>query len=111
LGDINTGDREEWFVGEKYNLYKKISHSKYCELWNPKKEMVQRTSYEYCDYTHDFVTDADDGNWTFIFGINGKLSEETVVQEIQVKKSKENNLLQVIEISYSHLYYKNIAKV
>jgi hypothetical protein len=68
-------------------------HTKYCEIWNPKKELVQRA----CSYTQNIVTDADEGNWTVVFGTDGKLTEETLVQEIDVRKSKENNEVRVIE--------------
>jgi hypothetical protein len=62
-------------------------HTKYCEIWNPKKELVQRA----CSYTQNIVTDADEGNWTFVFGIDGKLAEETLVLQIIVIKIEENN--------------------
>jgi hypothetical protein len=73
-----------------------MSHasSKYCELWNPREELVLRKLYPYpCDYTQHIVTDADNGNWTFVFGVNGKFSEDTFIQEIKVIKGKKNDLL------------------
>jgi hypothetical protein len=71
-----------------------MSHtsSKYCELWNPKKELVQRM-VPYCAYTQPVVTDADEGNWTIVFGVDGKFSEESFTQEIKVIKGKQNCLL------------------
>jgi C1A family cysteine protease len=109
LDQISSGEipTKEWLIGDTQTLYlSKQPYSKYCELWNPRKELVQRASV--CNYKQPFVTDADEGNWTFVFGIYGKLSEETLVQEIDVKKSKENNSVRVIETTYSILYYKNI---
>lgn len=44
-----------------------------------------------CSYTQNIVTDADNGNWTFVIGKNGKLMEETFIQEIKVIKGKKNN--------------------
>jgi hypothetical protein len=71
-----------------------MSHpnSKYCELWNPRKELVQRTLLS-CGYAQRIVTDADNGNWTIVFGVNGKFSEESFTQEIKVIKGKETYLL------------------
>jgi hypothetical protein len=65
---------------------------KYCEVRNPRKELVQRTSSG-CYYTQPIVTDADNGNWTFVFGVDGMFSEQSFTQEIKVIKGKENYLL------------------
>jgi hypothetical protein len=48
---------------------------------------------EFCDYTQDIVTEAHEGNWTFVYGIEGKLLEERIVQKIRVTKSKGTRLL------------------
>lgn len=66
-------------------------NSKYCELWNPNNELVQRSPSD-CSYTQNIVTDADNGNWTIVFGMNGKLTEDKFIQKIKVIKGKENNL-------------------
>jgi hypothetical protein len=94
LGIFDTGEvpPKELMIGESIRLYRPgYPFSKYCELWNPQKEMVQRERI--CYYTQNIVTDADDGNWTFVFGIDGKILENTIVQEIIVKKSKGTSLL------------------
>ncbi|GFG31858.1 hypothetical protein Cfor_09172, partial [Coptotermes formosanus] len=87
LDQINSGEipAKEWLIGDTQALdIPKQPYSKYCEIWNPRKELVQRASV--CNYTQNIVTDADEGNWTFVFGIDGKLTNETLVQEIDVKK-------------------------
>jgi hypothetical protein len=81
-----------WIIGERGTLGSTLyPYSKYCEIWNAQKEMVHRGSV--CGYTQDFVTEADNGNWTFVVGIDGKLLEERIVQEIIVTKSKGTRLL------------------
>jgi len=83
---------QEWLIGERNTIYRpQYPYSKYCELWNPQKKMIQRGLV--CSYTQSTVTDADEGNWTFAFGIDGKLLEDTIVQEIIVKRSKGTSLL------------------
>jgi len=83
--DIGEEPPQEWVIGETKSISRpKYPYSKYCELWNPQKKMVQRESV--CSYTQRFVTDADEGNWTFVFGIGGKILEDTIVQEIIVTK-------------------------
>jgi hypothetical protein len=89
--DIGEKPPQEWVIGETRILSMYYPHSKYCELWNPQKKIVQRERN--CFYTQETVTDADEGNWTFVFGINGKLLEDTTVQEIIVNKSKDTRLL------------------
>jgi hypothetical protein len=92
--DIEEEPPLEWLIGERNGLYRlKYPESKYCELWNPQKELVHRGNELYCGYTQSIVTDADDGNWTFVFGIDGKILEDTTFQEIIVKKSKDTSLL------------------
>jgi hypothetical protein len=98
LDTIITGETnpEVWDFGKQGSLIMpNLQHSQYCELWNPRKELVQQARV--CIYTQEIVTDADEGNWTFVFGINGKLSEDRAVQKIIVTKGKENNFIQVIE--------------
>jgi hypothetical protein len=78
---------------------------KYCEIWNTRQELVQRTiNPSYCEYLQPIVTDADEGNWTFVFGANGEISEESFTQEIKVMKGKRNDLL--LESPNSRLYIK-----
>jgi hypothetical protein len=94
LDTFDTGEdpQQEWWVGESEGLYKDPHpNKKYCEVWNPKKEMVHRESI--CNYTQSIVTDADDGNWTFVYGTHGKLLENTIVQKITVSKGKGTSLL------------------
>jgi hypothetical protein len=107
LDTFDTGEKppQEWWVGERKILSgQQYPYSKYCELWNPKKEMVQRNSD--CFYIKEIVNDNDDGNWTYVYGINGKVLEDTIVRKITVNKGKGTSLLCIIEISYSKLYYK-----
>jgi hypothetical protein len=94
LEDIDTGPRLpiEWTFGKSGTVSMSQPNSKYCELWNPKKERVQLVTSG-CNYTQHVVTDVDDGNWTIVFGMNGKLSEETCIQRIIVTKGKETNSL------------------
>jgi hypothetical protein len=89
LDEINTGPNPLliWRFGEQGTLSMTTQPTKYCEIWNPKKELVQRA----CNYTQNIVTDADRGDWTFVFGIDGKLKNETLVQRVAVLESKENN--------------------
>jgi hypothetical protein len=94
LDTFDTGEEppQEWWVGQKGSLNRQPhSQINYCEFWNPKKEMVQRGRF--CDYTQSIVTDADDGNWTFVYGMDGKLLEGTIVQEITVTEGKGTSLL------------------
>ena len=98
LDTIITGEMnpKEWNFGKRESLTMPNQYqSQYCELWNPRKELVQQATV--CTYTQEIVTDADEGNWTFVFGINGKLSEYRAVQKINVAKGKENNFIRVIE--------------
>jgi hypothetical protein len=84
---------EIWWVGEKGRELNMTdySHSKYYEVCNPKKEKacVQPD----CNYTKEIVTDTDNGNWTFLFGIDGKLMEDTIDKKIIVRKGKGTRLL------------------
>jgi len=87
LNTFDTGEvpPQEWVIGESGTINRpRYPFSKYCELWNPQKKMVQHQ--QVCNYTQRPVTDADEGNWTFVFGIDGKLLEDTIIQEITVKK-------------------------
>jgi hypothetical protein len=78
---------------------------KYCEIWNARQELVQRKIYpSYCEDLEPIVTDADKGYWTFVFGVNGKISERSFTQEIKVMKGKRNDLL--LESPNSRLYIK-----
>jgi hypothetical protein len=90
LEDFDIGDQSSdiWWVGdENKTLYKpSYPHTNYCELWNPKNERV--TGVSDCRYTHKIVTDADAGDWKFVFGIKGKLLEDTIDKKIIVKKGK-----------------------
>jgi hypothetical protein len=90
---IGEKDPQEWILGKEETLDLSTSlYTKYCKLWNPKKEMVQKTRT--CSYTQSPVTDADEGNWTFAYGIEGKLLEDIAVQEVTViEKSKGKSLL------------------
>ncbi|XP_033610839.1 uncharacterized protein LOC111873065 isoform X3 [Cryptotermes secundus] len=87
LSSINTRPRPpiEWPFGGPGSVSMSHANSKYCELWNPRKELVQHT-LSGCNYVQSIVTDADNGNWTFVFGVNGKFSEESFTQEIKVIK-------------------------
>jgi hypothetical protein len=80
----------EWTFGGVGTLSKPQTNSKYCEIWNPNKQLVPHMPGA-CSYTQNIVTDADNGNWTFVIGKNGKLMEETFIQEIKVIKGKKNN--------------------
>jgi hypothetical protein len=83
---------QEWLIGERNTIYRpQYPYSKYCELWKPQKKKIQRELD--CNFAPTFVTDADEGNWTFAFGIYGKLLENKIVQEIIVKRSKGTSLL------------------
>ena len=90
--DIEEEPPQDWVIGEAHSINSpQYPRRKYCELWNPQKKMIQ--SGLNCSFTQSTVTDADEGNWTFAFGIDGKLLEDTIVQEIIVKRSKGTSLL------------------
>jgi hypothetical protein len=90
--DIGQEPPHDWVIGEAHSINRpQYPRRKYCELWNPQKKMIQRGLD--CNFAPTFVTDADEGNWTFAFGIDGKLLEDTIVQEIIVKRSKGTSLL------------------
>ena len=85
LDEIDTGEKDPltWILGEKGTLYDSTNqYIRHCELWNPKKEVVQ--SGPFCSYTQNTVTDADEGNWTFVYRVEGKLLEDKAVQEVRV---------------------------
>jgi hypothetical protein len=94
LKDIDTRPPPpiEWIYGQAGTVSMSQSHSKYCEIWNPNNELVQRRMYTSCSYTRSFVTGADNGNWTIVFGMDGKLTEDKFIQKIEVIKGKEYNL-------------------
>lgn len=87
LNNIDSTPRPpiEWPFGGEGILSMSHTYSKYCEIRNPKKELVHR-QVTYCVYTQRIVTDADDGNWTIVFGVDGKFAEESFTQEIKVIK-------------------------
>jgi len=85
----------DWFFGGTETISgPQYPYSKYCEIWSPQNKMVQRGSGNpVCSYQQDVVTYVDEGNWTFVFGIDGKLFEDTIVKEVIIKKSKGTSLL------------------
>lgn len=103
LKNIDTRPRPpiEWIFGETGTVSMSRSNSKYCEIWNPNKELVQRELA--CNYTKDIVTDADNGKWTIVFGMNGKLTEDKFIQEIKVIKGKENSLDLYLPVMFEYL--------
>jgi hypothetical protein len=72
----------------------------YCEIWNARQELVQRTSTSSsCNYEQRIVTDVDEGNWTIVFAVNGKFSEVLFTQKVKVMKGKRNNLILFVDRS------------
>jgi hypothetical protein len=110
LNTFDTGNEppEEWWVGESKTLRRlPYPRKTYCEIWNPQKERVPTSPN--CEYTQSTVTDADDGNWTFVYGTDVKLLEDRIVKKITVNKGKDTSLLCIIEISYSKLFCKIVT--
>jgi len=86
--DIGEMPPQTWRIGQTGSLSSPyFPHSRHCELWNPRMEMVQHGHF--CNFTQSIVTNADIGNWKFVFGVNGRLLEDAIVQPVTV--SEEEN--------------------